>query len=150
MIRRIIPAVLASLTSFGQTAPARPEFEVASIRPSAPPAAGQAKVGVHVDGARVIFTYLSLKDYIGLALSGEGISNRGAGVAQVREVRHLRHAAAGAAREKVADMMQALLSDRFKLKLAPRYQGVSSLWLACREGWAEDEGVTARCGGRYK
>src|SRR5260370_26295079 len=67
MICRIIPAVIAFVAAFSQTAPARPEFEVASIRPSAPPAAGQARVGVHVDGARVICTYLSLKDYIGLA-----------------------------------------------------------------------------------
>jgi hypothetical protein len=38
--------MLASGAVFGQTLPARQEFEVASIKPSAPPGAEQVSVGV--------------------------------------------------------------------------------------------------------
>src|SRR5258708_26659317 len=117
MIFRIISAALVSLAAFGQPAPARPEFEVASIRPSAPPAAGQAKVGVHVDGARVICTYLSLKDYIGLAYRVKEYQILGPDWLRSEKFEISATLPAEAAREKVADMMQALLADRFKLKL---------------------------------
>jgi uncharacterized protein (TIGR03435 family) len=119
MIRRIIPAVLASLAAFGQTppSPARLEFEVASIRPSAPPTPGQAKVGVHVDGARVICTFLSLKDYIGLAYRVKEYQILGPDWLRSEKFDISGTLPAGAARDKVSDMMQALLADRFKLKL---------------------------------
>jgi hypothetical protein len=54
-------AVLFAVAAFGQP---RPEFEVASIRASAAPGVGRVNVGVHVDGAQVSFTYLSLREYI--------------------------------------------------------------------------------------
>src|SRR6267378_3021746 len=119
MICRIIPAVLASLAAFPQTppSPARPEFEVTSIRPSAPPAAGQAKVGVHVDGARLICTFLSLKDYIGLAYRVKEYQILGPDWLRSEKFDISATLPAGAAREKVGDMMQALPADRFKLKL---------------------------------
>ena len=46
----------------------RPEFEVASVKPSVPPTAdGQFAVGVHIDGAMVRCTYLTMRNYLGLA-----------------------------------------------------------------------------------
>src|SRR5579862_2259591 len=62
----IISALLASV-AFGQTSPPKLEFEVASIRPSAPSAPEQVKVGLHIDGAQVRCNYLSLNDYLGIA-----------------------------------------------------------------------------------
>src|SRR5437870_3037295 len=56
-------AVLSVTAVFAQT-PARMEFEVASVKPSPPPAPGTAPVGVHMDGALVSFRFLSLQDYI--------------------------------------------------------------------------------------
>src|SRR6516165_991873 len=51
-----------------QSAPARPEFEVASVKPAVQaPAGTQVHVGVQIDGAQVHCTYLSLKDYIRIA-----------------------------------------------------------------------------------
>ena len=60
MIRALLP-VLAGFTVFGQ------QFEVASIRPSAPPGGDHIEGGVHLDGARISCTQLNLKDYIATA-----------------------------------------------------------------------------------
>ena len=57
----------ASAAVFGQAKPARPEFEVASIKPSPPQVPNQAAVGVHIDGAQFRCSYLALKDYLGVA-----------------------------------------------------------------------------------
>jgi uncharacterized protein (TIGR03435 family) len=114
-IRRVVLCVLASGAVFGQTSPARPEFEVASIKPSAAPV-GQVNVGVQIDGAQVHFSYLSLKDYIRMAyrvkeyqvVGPDWLSERFEIAAKLP---------ADAKREQVADMMQALLVDRFQLKM---------------------------------
>ena len=50
-IRCLVPAVVAVVAAFGQTA--HPEFEVASIRATDQSNPGQVSVGVHVDGAQV-------------------------------------------------------------------------------------------------
>src|SRR5580765_8248033 len=67
-IRSLILAVFSSITFFGQAAPARLEFEVASIRPS-PPIMGvpQVSAGVHIDGAQVRCNMLSLSLYFQIA-----------------------------------------------------------------------------------
>src|SRR5436853_7775086 len=59
--RYFLPALFAA-AAFAQNTP-RLEFEVASIRPS-PPITMNVKVGVHIDGAQVSFTYVALKDLI--------------------------------------------------------------------------------------
>src|SRR5450432_3185791 len=68
--QRFLFAILSAGVAFshapGQTAP-RPEFEVASIKPSPPLASDQVNVGVRIDGALVIIHSFSLKDYIALA-----------------------------------------------------------------------------------
>lgn len=112
--------MLAPLAAFGQTAPAPPraEFEVASIRPSAPLGGGsQVNVGVHVDGAMVSCTALSVKDYIVAAyqvkfyqiLGPEWIAGDRFDIsARLPE---------GATRSQVPAMLQALLADRFEMKM---------------------------------
>ena len=65
MIRNILLPLLVSSVTFAQTA-TRTEFEVASIKPSAP-VVDRVNIGVHVDGAQVRCTYLSIRDYIRMA-----------------------------------------------------------------------------------
>ena len=56
------PALLA------QAAPARMEFEVASVKPAtAFVAAHSVAIGIHIDGAQFSCTSYSLKDYIRFA-----------------------------------------------------------------------------------
>ncbi|MGA2113986.1 MAG: hypothetical protein ABSH56_04470, partial [Bryobacteraceae bacterium] len=69
---KVLGLGLVAVAAFGQSAapgPASPrlEFEVASIKPAPPPAPGQINFGIHVDGAMVRCTGLSLRDYIRIA-----------------------------------------------------------------------------------
>ncbi len=97
----------------------RPEFEVASIKPStAGPAvgAGQVHVGVQIDGAQVHCTYLSLKDYIRIAYQVKDYQISGPDwMASERFDIHAKLPAGG--REQFRDMLQALLEQRFQMKM---------------------------------
>jgi uncharacterized protein (TIGR03435 family) len=123
MTRRILPiAVLACVAAFAQSAPARMEFEVASVKASPPLTPNSApNVGVHVDGALVNFRFLSLQDYIIGAynikkhqivgapdwLSTERFDISGKVPPGIPQDQLL---------EKRREMLQMLLEDRFKFK----------------------------------
>ena len=102
--------------AFAQSA-ARPEFEVASIRPSAPLGQGHVNVGLHIDGAQVRGISLSLKDYLGIAykmkisqISGpEWITSERFDISAT--------VPAGGTSDQIPEMLQALLADRFQVKL---------------------------------
>jgi uncharacterized protein (TIGR03435 family) len=115
-IRSVILAILASGAVFAQTLPGRPEFEVASIKPSAPPT-GPVNVGVQIDGAQVHFSYLSVKDYIQMAYRVKAHQVVGPDWLASERFEIAAKLPAGAAREQVADMLQALLADRFQLTM---------------------------------
>jgi len=106
--------LLAAAVAFGQS---RPEFEVASIRPSGPPILGKVNIGVHIDGAQVNCNYLSLKDYIGMAYKVKYYQIQGPDWIASERFNIAAKLPAGAGRPQVGDMVQALLEDRFKLKL---------------------------------
>ena len=108
--------MFASVAGFSQTLPARPEFEVASVRPSAPPT-DRVNIGMHVDGARVSCTYLSLKDYIRIAHRVKDYQVTGPEWLASERFDIAATLPAGAAREQVPEMLQALLAERFQVKL---------------------------------
>ncbi|MBS1856837.1 MAG: TIGR03435 family protein [Acidobacteria bacterium] len=128
VVTGIAALALAAGAVFAQAPAAAPlVFEVASIKPSGPmdPAkvmSGQFRVGMSVDGARVDLRFMSLADLIRTAykikphqLSGpEWIkqvsmtSDRWDIQAKMPE---------GATKEQVPEMLQALLAERFKLKV---------------------------------
>src|SRR5260221_13100083 len=64
---RFISGVGLVLLAVAGVAQTRPEFEVASVKPSAPAQMGQRSVGVHIDGAQLRCSTLSMKDYVGCA-----------------------------------------------------------------------------------
>ena len=111
--------VAASAVLLAQGAPAGPEFEVASVKPStAGPAvgAGQVHVGVQIDGAQVHCTYLSLKDYIRIAYQVKDFQITGPDwMASERFDIHAKLPAGG--RDQFRDMLQALLEQRFQMKM---------------------------------
>ncbi len=117
MICRVGPALFVAGMVFGQTATG-PQFEVASVKPSAPDAPEQVRIGVHIDGARFSCNYFSLRDYIRLAyrvkdyqiVSPEWMATERYDIAATLPP-------GGASQERIADMMKALLIDRFQLKL---------------------------------
>jgi uncharacterized protein (TIGR03435 family) len=115
MICRVGPALFVAGMVFGQTGP---QFEVASVKPSAPDKPEQVSLGAHIDGARFVCNYFSLRDYIRLAyrvkdyqvVSPEWMGTERYDVAATLPP-------GGASQDQVWDMMKALLADRFQLKL---------------------------------
>ena len=103
--------VLPSLLAFGQ------QFEVASIKPSAQGAEGQVSAGLHIDGSMVRYSALSLKLYLGMAYNLKHYqisvpdwmaSERWDITAKLPE---------GSSPKQVPQMLQALLRDRFQMKM---------------------------------
>src|ERR1700688_4583142 len=70
-------AICVALTAGGALAQTGPTFEVATIKPAAPldrmkiaagiQAGQMPKIGAHIDRARAEYTYMAIKDLIGLA-----------------------------------------------------------------------------------
>jgi len=117
-IRRGLLGVLAAALVYGQApAPARPEFEVASIKPSAPLAANQARAGLRIDGAQVSCTAFSLNDLLGIAYRVRNYQISGPEwMASERFDINAKLPAASAAKE-LPEMFQALLEERFQMKM---------------------------------
>lgn len=102
--------LLLSSAAFGQT------FEVASIRPSAGPGAERMAVGVHIDGARISCTSLSLRDYITSAYQVKLYQVVGPDWIGGERFDVQATLPPGATQEQVPDMLKALLADRFGMK----------------------------------
>ena len=115
-MKRATLAILLTASSFAQ-APARPAFEVASIRPSAPMGQGQVDVGVHIDGAQVRCVALSLRDYIGIAYRIKATMISGPDWTASERFDISATLAAGTGTAQLPEMFQALLADRFHVKL---------------------------------
>jgi uncharacterized protein (TIGR03435 family) len=115
MICRVGPALFVAGMVFGQTGP---QFEVASVKPSAPDAPDQVSLGAHIDGARFVCNYFSLRDYIRLAYRVKDyqiVSPDWVGTERYDISATL--PPGGASQDQIWDMMKALLADRFQLKL---------------------------------
>lgn len=113
MTRCLIACLLLSVVTFAQ---ARPEFEVASIRPSSEQVT-QVNVGLRITGTQVRIAYMSLKDYIGMAYSVR--PNQISGPDWVAQQRFdiVATIPASGSPAQVPAMLQALLADRFQLKV---------------------------------
>lgn len=115
MICRVGSALFVAGMVFGQTGL---QFEVASVKPSAPDAPEQVSLGAHIDGARFSCNYFSLRDYIRMAYRVKDyqiVSPEWMGTERYDITATL--PPGGSSQERIADMMKALLADRFQLKL---------------------------------
>jgi uncharacterized protein (TIGR03435 family) len=102
---------------FAQTAPALPQFEVASVRPSGPTAPEAMKLGVHIDGARMSCNYFSLTDLIRFAYQVKQYQVTGPDWLASDRFDIAATLPAGSKQDQTRDMMKALLLDRFQLKV---------------------------------
>jgi uncharacterized protein (TIGR03435 family) len=116
MLSVVVLSALASLAAFGQSAPAKVEFEVASVKPSPAQPDSQVAIGLHIDGAQIHIADLSLNDYIYLAYRVKPYQVVGpdwlAGARYDVDAK----LPAGATSAQVPEMLQSLLADRFQLK----------------------------------
>jgi uncharacterized protein (TIGR03435 family) len=113
---------LALSTLFGAAAlcaQPKPEFEVASIRPANINTAqqGEVNIGIRIDGAQISVSAYSLKDYIGLAYRVKSYQITGPDWIGSERYRVTATIPAGVPQSQIPEMMQALLEDRFQLKL---------------------------------
>lgn len=105
-------AILLACPAFAQS-----QFEVASIRPSAPTPGGQVNVGVHIDGAQVRVVALTLRDYLGVAYRMKVAMISGPGWTGSERFDISATLPAGSTTDRLPEMFQALLADRFHLKV---------------------------------
>jgi|SRR5579863_46970 len=119
---RLACAGFAALLSFAAPIPAQsnsdaaPEFEVASIRTSAPITQG-VTAGVHVDGAQVSCLQLSLRDYIAAAYKVKDYQIQGPDWMASARFDVVAKLPSGAKQDQVPGMIGALLADRFQMKM---------------------------------
>ena len=116
MKRAAFPAaaflIVFSTTAFGQATAA---FEVASIRPSADQTTN-VRVGFQATGSQVRVTAMTLKDYLGIAYSLRPQQIEGPDWIGQQRWDVVATIPEGGA-DKVLEMLQTLLAERFQLKL---------------------------------
>ena len=114
----VLSAGLAVGVLSAQTPPAHPEFEVTSVKPAPPIVAGaqSVKIGLHIDGAQVHLVSFALKDYIRMAYKVKVFQVTGPAWLESERYDIDAKLPAGATREEVPEMLQALLADRFHMK----------------------------------
>lgn len=114
-VSRFSIGFLATTAAFAQTPDKRWEFEVASVKPSAP-LDQSVHIGVRADGARLFCTALSLKDYLRVAYKVKDFQ-----ISAPEWMAGQRFDIAATipegGRDKVPEMMRNLLADRFHLVL---------------------------------
>jgi uncharacterized protein (TIGR03435 family) len=102
---------------FAQAPAGRPEFEVASIKPSPPDQANQVNGGLHIDGSQVSCVRFSLNDYIGMAYNVKRYQISSPDWMASERFDITAKIPAGDAAKNVPKMFQALLEDRFQMKM---------------------------------
>jgi uncharacterized protein (TIGR03435 family) len=126
LLSGITVLALAAGMALGQAAPSRPPaFDAATIKPSAPLdmakmaadiRAGQMpKMGPHVQGLLAEYTYMSLKDLIGLAYGVKAYQVTGPDWLASARFDIVARLPEGASKDDAPAMLRTLLQDRFKL-----------------------------------
>jgi uncharacterized protein (TIGR03435 family) len=111
-MRKAILAILLTSLLLAQS----PQFEVASVRAFAP-AQGQVAAGLHFDGAQVRGVGLSLRDYLATAYRFKATLISGPDWTATERYDIQATLPDGGTKAQVPEMLQALLADRFQVKL---------------------------------
>ena len=111
-MRKAILAILLTGPLLAQS----PQFDVASVRPFVP-APGQVAAGLHFDGAQVRGVGLSLRDYLATAYRTKATLISGPDWTATERYNITATLPGGSSKAQVPEMLQALLADRFEVKL---------------------------------
>ena len=109
----VLCCLLVGATVFAQ---GQPQFEVASIRPSSDQL-NQVNVGLRVTGSQVRVTYMSVKDYVGIAYRVRPQQITGPDWIAEERFDISAKIPDGVAATHVPEMLQSLLTERFQLKV---------------------------------
>jgi uncharacterized protein (TIGR03435 family) len=107
--------ILLACPAFAQV-PAQ-QFEVASIKPFDRSAQGQVLAGVHVDGAQIRAAGLTLRDFLAIAYKVKATLISGPDWTASAQFDISATLPAGTTTAQLPEMFQALLADRFQVKL---------------------------------
>ncbi|HEY6340701.1 MAG TPA: TIGR03435 family protein [Bryobacteraceae bacterium] len=114
-------AILLACPAFAQApaqaAPPRAEFEVASIKLFDRSVQGQLLAGLHVDGAQIRAVGLTLRDLLGIAYQIKATLISGPDSTSSEQFDVSATLPAGSTRAQLPEMFQALLADRFQVKV---------------------------------
>ena len=114
--KRLLLWAFAGAAVFSQSA-TRPEFEVATIRPSAPTPSETVTAGIRIDGAQVRWASLTLKDYIAAAYRVRRYQISGPDWTSSDRFDIAATLPPGSSPSQSPEMMQRLLEERFQLKM---------------------------------
>jgi len=114
-----VSLLFATTAMFAQTGPS---FEVASIKKAEPLSidlvrSGKMKIGVVIDAAQVRISSMSISDLLRVAYKIKSFQLSGPDWMGQERWDIVAKMPAGASRDQVPEMLQALLADRFKLTL---------------------------------
>jgi uncharacterized protein (TIGR03435 family) len=115
-VRLSVIAALAAASLFAQSKAGRPEFEVASIKPSPSQIPNQAAVGLKLDGAQIRAAYMPLREYLAMAFRVKPNQISGPEWMATERFDIVAKIPEGVKLDQFSEMLQALLEDRFKLK----------------------------------
>jgi uncharacterized protein (TIGR03435 family) len=113
---KVLLVVFGAVAAFGQNA-SRPEFEVATIRPSAQTSQDGVTAGVRIDGAQVRCAYLTLKDYIATAYRVKLYQISGPDWIGTDRFDIAATLPAGVPTNQIPEMLQRLIEERFQMKM---------------------------------
>jgi uncharacterized protein (TIGR03435 family) len=117
--------------------PRTPAFEVASIKPAPPPTDGRLMVRMGNDAGRINFSNVSLMNVITAAYKVKEHQVTGPAWLNSERFDITAKIPAGAGKDDVPGMLQALLADRFKLKLHTESKVMQSYALTVAKGGAK-------------
>src|SRR3954447_23523620 len=115
MKRTVAGASLIVLTSCALLAQTPPAFEVASIKQAAPQGEGRMMVRMGGDAGRVDYANVSLKDVLARAYRVKRNQITGPSWLDSERYDITAKVPEGVPTDKVPDMLQALLTERFKM-----------------------------------
>jgi uncharacterized protein (TIGR03435 family) len=107
--------LLPCCVGFGQQAPAKLAFEVASIKPAQPMTMGRMRVGMNSDAGMVRYTNVSLKDCIRVAYRVKEFQVEGPDWIGSTRFDIVAKLPSGSSKDQVPEMLEDLLVERFKL-----------------------------------
>ncbi len=112
------------------------EFDVAAIKPAPPQAIGRTSVSMSsdTDAGTLIYSNVSLKDMIGRAFRVQQYQISGPSVIESERFDITAAFKSGVTSEQVAQMLQALLADRFKLKVHRETKELPAFLLTVTKG----------------
>lgn len=115
-VRALTLSVLVSVAVFGQD-PSRLEFEVASVRSSPSSRPDQASLGLHMDGSQARIAFFAMREYLAMAYRVRPSQITGPDWIATERFDINAKLPAGATASQIPEMLQALLADRFQLKV---------------------------------